>query len=425
MNIEYPCSGRNRHLLVSLALLWYAASAMGQDVWTLETSIERVLEVAPESLAAEATIRGQQGALKQAGAWPNPEIELRGDNEIEQDEGSSGASFTQFRFSQPLPVSGRLKHQKAVARAELSGAKSERQYQLLLLETQAAERFHVLQFRIAALDLAERRLRLADELQSAGRRREEAGELAKLERLRLDIIRETAKQIIDQAEGEYNEALSQFRAYLGLAVTPVPKLAPLVPSGPVPSLESVQSGLAAHPALMAMRDRVNAARSQVKLVRSERIPDPELNLFRERGFLNDRRQDVTGIGISIGLPIWDRKRGHLIQARARVDQTQFELQALERDLASQLQQSHLHLGHLVKQGEHYRTHVFEPALIVFDLTRKAYTAGEVEILSLIDANDTYFNAYERYLELLQEAWLEAAELRFAAGQPLVPTVQDN
>jgi hypothetical protein len=40
---------------------------------------------------------------------------------------------------------------------------------------------------------------------------------------------------------------------------------------------------------------------------------------------------------------------------------------------------------------------------------------------LIDANNTYFDAFGRYLELLQEAWLEAAELRLAAGQSLIPT----
>jgi cobalt-zinc-cadmium efflux system outer membrane protein len=80
---------------------------------------------------------------------------------------------------------------------------------------------------------------------------------------------------------------------------------------------------------------------------------------------------------------------------------------------------------LVEQGEHYRSHVFNPARMVFDLTRKAYAAGEVEILALIDANDTYFNAQERYLELLQEAWLEAAELRLAAGISLVTTTKDT
>ena len=58
------------------------------------------------------------------------------------------------------------------------------------------------------------------------------------------------------------------------------------------------------------------------------------------------------------------------------------------------------------------------------MTRKAYAAGEVEILALIDANNTYFDANERYLELLQEAWMEAAELRLAAGRSLLTTTQD-
>ena len=68
--------------------------------------------------------------------------------------------------------------------------------------------------------------------------------------------------------------------------------------------------------------------------------------------------------------------------------------------------------------------MFEPAQQVFDLTRKAYASGEVEILSLIDANNTYFDVRGRYLELLQEAWQEAAELRLAAGLALVTTEQE-
>ena len=119
------------------------------------------------------------------------------------------------------------------------------------------------------------------------------------------------------------------------------------------------------------------------------------------------------------VPLWDRKAGRLSEAQAQVVQTQAELQVLERDLGSRLQQGHLHLAHLVQQGEHYRTRVFDPAQKVFDLTRKAYASGEVEILSLIDANNTYFDARERYLELLQEAWQEAAELRLSAGRALV------
>lgn len=428
-NVFYLRRRKNRRV----AALWFLLSciapmsALGQPQgpWTLEDSIRRVVEIAPETRGAQAAVSARQGALEQAGAWPNPQIELRADDKVGKDEGSGGTDFTQFAISQPLPLSGRLGHGQAVAGAALDAARAERRYQQIRLETQVAQRYHALQLTAERLRLAERRLQLADDLRSIGRRRAQAGELSDLERLRLDLIREAAQQGLDKAEGAYNEALSRFRAYLGLAVETMPQLAPLEPFGPVPPLDQLQVGLVDHPALLAARHRVEAARSGVNLARAERLPDPTLRLFRERDFLNGRRQEVTGVGLGITVPLWDRNSGRIDESRAQVIEVQSELQALERDLGSRLQQSYLHLNHLVQQGEHYRTRVFQPAQRVFDLTRKAYASGEVEILSLIDANNTYFDARERYLELLQEAWLEAAELRLAAGRTLVSTEQDT
>lgn len=428
LNLFY-LSGRNNGWAVLFGLTLpcvvpATVLAQVQDIWTLEESIRRVVEIAPETRGARAAVSARQGALQQAGAWPNPQIELRADDKMGKDEGSGGTDFTQFAVSQPLPLSGRLGHQQAIAGAELDTARAERQYQRVRLETQVAQRYHSLQLTEERLRLAEQRLQLAGKLQSIGHRRAQAGELSNLERLRLDLIRESAQQLLDQSEGAYNEALSRFRAYLGLSAETMPQLAPLEPFGPIPALQQLQANLPKHAALLSARYQFEAARSDVNLARAERMPDPTVTLFRERDILNGRRQDVTGIGLSISVPLWDRNSGRIDEARAQVIQTQSEQQALERDLGSRLQQSHLHLNHLVQQGEHYRTRVFKPAQKVFDLTRKAYASGEVEILSLIDANNTYFDARERYLELLQEAWLEAAELRLAAGRALVTTEQD-
>ncbi len=422
------CQKNSRAAVFGLMLSGAAPTlvlAQPQDSWTLEDSIRRVVEIAPEMRGAWAAVGARQAALQQAGVWPNPQIELRADDKMGKDDGTGGTDFTQFAFSQPLPLSGRLGHQRAVASAELDAARTERRYQHVRLETQVAQRYHTLQLAMGRLRLAEQRLQLADDLQNIGRRREQTGDLSKLERLRIDLIRESAQQTLDKTEGEYNEALSRFRAYLGLTSETTLQLTPLEPFGSVPALEQLQADLSKHAALLGARHRLDAARSSVNLVRSERLPDPRLRLFRERDFLNGRRQDVTGIGIAVTVPLWDRKAGRLSEARAQVVQTQSKLQVLERDLGSRLRRSHLHLSHLVQQGKHYLPRVLEPARKVFDLTRKAYASGEVEILSLIDANNIYFDAHGRYLELLQEAWQEAAELRLAAGRALVTTEQDT
>jgi len=399
--------------------------AQSQNNWTLKNSILRAIEVAPETRGAQAAVNARQGALKQAGAWPNPQIELRTDNKIGKDEGAGGFDFTQFAFSQPLPLSGRIGHQQSIARSMLNAARTDHQYKQVLLETKVALHYHTLQLAVERLHLAKLRLQLADNLQSIGRRRATAGELSKLERLRLDLIRESAQQIMDKAEGAYNEALSQFRAYLGLPSTVIIKLTPLRPFGPIPDLKQLIADLTKHAKLQTAQHQLKSARLKVNLARAERFPDLTLSLFNERDFLNGRRQNVTGIGLSISVPLWDRNSGRIDEALAQSIQSQSKLQVIERDLGTRLLQGYLHLNHLIQQGEHYRTRVLKPAKKVFELSRKAYAGGELGILSLIDANNTYFNARERYLELLQEAWLEASEVRLAAGRSLVKNKLDT
>ena len=84
-----------------------------------------------------------------------------------------------------------------------------------------------------------------------------------------------------------------------------------------------------------------------------------------------------------------------------------------------MHQSYLHLERLVKQAEHYKTNVLIPAQEVLNLTKAGFDVGEIDVLNLIDANKTYFDARKNYLELLYEASLESSEVRLAAGISLL------
>ena len=423
--IKKPTHGRFFAHSRNALTVWFAIAAwlplvipnvaLGEETWTLERVVDRFLEVAPEGQIFAAEIQASRGALQQAGQWPNPQIELRADDRLGQEDGNGGVDLTQFSVSQPIPLSGRLAREIEVAEAELKAVSTSKRYQRLLLEARAARLFHTLQLSVATLKLAEERLTLADILRDAGRRRARAGELADLARLRLDIIREFAKQVIDRAEGTYNESLTEFRTVLNLTTTLVPNLVPLSPYGPIPTINELEAELLRHPAVSSANTFVEAARSDVALKRSERWPDPELKFFRERDFLGSRRENVTGVGIGITIPLWDLKSGRIHEARARESEARAKVQVVNRDLASLLRKSHLHLTRLVHQTAEYREKILGPANKLLDLTRKSYAVGEAEILSLIDANNTYFDSRTRYLELLQEAWLEAADLRVAAG----------
>ncbi len=411
-------------LLAGCCLMSVGAAAQEQT-FTLENSLRRALDLAPEMRAADAAIADKEGALQRAGAWPNPSIELRVDDKISKETGGGGAKLTQLALSQPLPLTNRRQHMKDAASATLIGAQAQRQHRKLMIEADVARIFHTLQLAEAKLRLAEQRLELADLLQKAAQRREQAGELARLERLRLDILREQAHQNTDREEGEYSEALTQFRARLALGSEQTPKLTPLSSMSALPTLETLRANSSNHPAMRATAQNIEAANDTVAAARAERIPDITLRLFHDQDFINGQTQTINGVGLAWNLPLWDRNSGRINEARAQFDAATAEAMIVKRDLSTDLDQSYLHLGHLIQQATHFHDRVLQSAQEMLTLTRKAYESGEAEILSLVDANDTYFDAQVRYLELLYEAWIEAAKLRLATGQSALDSTQST
>ena len=399
--------------------LWFGiacANAQAQ-VWTLESSIARAATVAPELRAADAEIAARSSELRQAGAWPNPTIDLRADDKLGQEDGRGGASLTELALSQPLPLR-RLARQRAAAEASLEGAHANRRYQRLLLERETARVFHALQTAAAKRQLALERLQLVDGSPNVARKRgadQLVRYLTPLERRRLAILNEEASQAVAAAEREHEMALIDFRALLVLPVEtqiePVALIPPAAPAG----FEVLTRALDAHPALAAAQKETEAAQAGIAVAQSQRYADPTLNFFRERDYLAGARRDVTGIGVSVQVPLWNNNNGLVGRARAEAERAQARLEALKRDALSRLQQAHTQLLRLLEQTERLRKNLLEPAREVYTLTRRGFAAGELNVLTLIDANNTYFDALARYLELQQESARAAADLRLASG----------
>jgi cobalt-zinc-cadmium efflux system outer membrane protein len=378
------------------------------------------LEVAPEIREAEAEVEAREGALTQAGAWPNPSIELRADQKLGIEDGSGGTELTQVAITQPLPLT-RLAPQRAQAGAQLAAARERLRHARLARETEAARAFHALQFAQARLTLAEQRIAFVAGLESGtgDKGRRIVRYLTPLERARLAILREEAEQEVATAEGKHGEAAAQFRALLALPPDSAPQTVPLVPAERPPVLDVLLKHLDDHPVIMASDQEIEAARAGINVARASRFADPTVGVFRERDFLAGARRDYNGVMLSVQVPLWSTQAGNVARARAEADQVRERRAALRRDLETRLRQGRLHLGHLIEQAERHRERLLGPAREMLALARRGFETGEQNILALVDAYSIYFETEVRYHELLQEAWQEAAELRFAAGIALV------
>jgi len=428
-------SKKFKFIFASLSILFPAillcpATSISAELWTLDKSIFHAIKVSPDIRATDAEVKARQGALKQSGAWPNPSIEFNVNDKLGIDDGSGGSDLTQIAITQPIPL-GRLSHQRKQAKARLLVAEQNHFYQQLLLENKTAHNFHKLQLAIVTLKLGKEKLHFAKNFQkqennNALKNNPIIRYLTPLEVKRLGIIRETATQFVASAEGEYNEVLSTFKMSLKLSKSTKIKTDILLPAHPPASLDSLFNHQNAnHAAILAAKYRRKAANTGIALTRAQRFADPTLTLFRERDLLAGSRQNYTGISISIPIPLWNQNKGAIAKARSEAEITKYELQVIQRELRTKLSQSHMHLGYLIDQAKHYRTKILVPAKEVFELTRKGFSVGEVNILSLVDAHNTYFDARERYLELLYESWLAAAELRLTAGLSVMGTKNFN
>ncbi len=396
------------------------------DGWTLESATRRVLELAPERRAAEAEIAVREAELRQAGSWPNPSVNLRSDDKLGQEDGRGGTDLTRAGISQPLPLR-RLARQRTAAEAALRGAEEGSRSQQLQLEQETARAFYALQLAAARFTLAQDRLALAaDTLDGNGDRaggRATRDPLVRylnpLERRRLAILREEAQQAVLAAQREYDKAQTGFRSLLGLSPDVAVTLAPLAPPAAPPALAELERAFEVHPALAAARQGVESARAGIAVAESQRFADPELGVFRERDFLNGARRDVSVVELTVQIPLWNLNRGPVDKAKAEAMRAQANLSVLHRDAASRLRQSYTELTRLIEQVERMRAHLLEPAREVLDLTRRAFAAGEANILGLVDATNTYFDAQARYLDALKDGALAAASLRLATGQSVV------
>lgn len=395
-----------------------ATSQSAAQQWNLESSVEQAMSASPELKQASAEIGVRQADTDLSGLWPDPEIGFRVDNKMGQDDGAGGYDLTDVVIRQSIPVS-RIKHQESAAEASLKAAMFSYRYQSLQVQNRVSNVFHQLQFAAAELSLAKKQMKLADEMYGQDKKKSDdfvVRYLTPLEKMRLTIIREEARQAAGSAEGKYKEVLSEFVKLLGIEMDAVSSVSELLPVTSIPVIEQLMELQNNHAQLSSQQQKVMAAKSEIDVARSSQMIDPTIGLSWSKDTLTVGRSDIYAIMFNIQIPFSDRKNTAASKATYKASQQRIELQLLKRELKINLNKSFTHLNHVVEQAVEYKKMVLKPAGKMLELTNKGFTSGELNILSLVDANNTYFEARLAYLELLYQARVELADVKLFAGQ---------
>ncbi|MCW8851892.1 MAG: TolC family protein [Gammaproteobacteria bacterium] len=409
-----------------LSMMLVTGPSVAQQ-WTLESSVQQAMMTSPELKKSSAELGARQQDINMSSLWPDPEIAFRVDNKMGQDDGAGGYDLTDIVIRQSIPVS-RLKYQESAAEASLQAARFSHQYHSLQVQNRVSKVFHQLQLASAVLALAEKQQQLADEMYGQ-EKKGSAGivvrYLSPLEEMRLSIIREEARQSAISAEGKYKEALSEFVKLLGIEMDSVISVSELLPISVIPDKNRLASLQDNHAQLSSQQQQVLAANHEIDVARTTQMIDPTIGLSWSKDTLSTGREDIYAIMFNIQIPISDRKDTAASKATYKASQQKIELQLLRRELKINLNRSYTHLHHVIEQAAEYKDKVLKPAKKMLELTNRGFTSGELNILSLVDANNTYFEARLAYLELIYQARVELAEVKLYAGQMITDVAEQN
>lgn len=396
----------------------------GTNALTLESAVRLALEHNPTLRAASARVNAAAGRAGQAKLWPNPELEL-----ATEDGPTSGGSVIAdakqtIGLAQTLPFPGKKKLDREIGRAGVRRSAAELSLRRLELVRDVKVAFFAAVAAEQIVEVAGELVRVAEAAATTARRRVEAGAAADQEQLRAEISREQARTELTDFQREVVTARQSLVMLLGRPdLQDAPLAGALAEDADLSVLGlAPERWLATHPSVVAAR--TNRDRTELELRRARLEPYPDVRLGAAGGWeAAPNRSALLEFRVSLPLPVMDRSKGRLQEARAYLDLAEAEAAAIEQRLLRDWSAAGQRLRAAASQVASYRDHILPRAGAALRLVRTGFEEGKFGFMDLLDTQRTLAGArlaYQRKLLELNVARAELEALLGAAPEPGQP-----
>ncbi len=315
-------------MISQMILLMAAIAAI--DPLTEEGAVNRALANHPSLRAALSAVEEATGEARQAGTPPNPELFVGVEGWRGRNRDDGGHEYL-VELKQPLPLS---RARRIAQQAGMLGADAAEQdaaavrlqiasyARTLFYETLVAQKRQAL-FDAMAAD--------AEALASLTRVRFEAGDLPEMDLMRVVAEQHRYEAERDRTLREYEGLHAQLAELCGLEGEARPECVGAIAPEAVllPDADVLEARLIDAPGHAAQRLRAEQAEAMVSAVKRSALPEPSLHAGLRRD--SDARASSLDLGISIELPLFDRKKGAASAARAREQRIRAENEAVLRN----------------------------------------------------------------------------------------------
>jgi len=383
-----------------------------------EQAVARALQQNPALNAARTTIDRALGNRQQAGRWANPELSIDyATDQTFNDEGEYGYSVG---FEQRFPVTNRLRLQKSIAQDEIELAVAEVANQVRLLTLEVETSVAVATALEAQIELRDERLQLNRKFAAFMESRVQAGEVSSVETNQVQIELYAVEQEKQELSNTLLLELAKLKQLIGANVDAELSLTHQFElPATQPQLASLtQESLMQHPEYRMKALLSGISDKRVSVVKAERWADIAVRVFfdEERsvddpgGLGTDR---FFGVGVSIPLPLLDRKQGAILASRAEQRQFKYELDRVGLEVRSEAHTQATLAVSLYQQARDYDQHLTQLVEKNLAEMKSAYGAGQINLVELFRSQQQGLRVQSAQLTKLHD--FEQAIIRWKAA----------
>ncbi len=401
---------------------WVALLGMGSSLAFAQASYDLphleslALETSRAVQAMRDQVQSAQAGVTTAGAFPNPEIEYLAGSVRPRGVGATAGDANSVMLTQPLDMpwvrGPRIGAAEAVVASTQASAR--------VFNADVIARLRVRYFDVLRREAELRNARLDAELVEGVRSRialrVETGEAPRLELMRAEAESLNAEKSVQAATFRVQQARALLRQAVGDALPPDFVLEGQLSN--VPELSELERARlqmqSASPDLARSRAELQRAERVLELERKKRWPTFAVKAGREQ----DPDVQTSRVGLTMSIPLWDRRTGPVAEAEAQLARARNELLAQEFALGQSLDSAYQVYGIARAQVTALESGIVRKAEAALKVADAAYRFGERSFLEVVDAQRVYRAARAELISARYElaaAWVEIERLRALPG----------
>ncbi len=352
---------------------------------TITQALDLAEKNSPILKEASASVARAQAGIQSAKAYTNPVFQFLVGNQSARPIPTPGVpgALTHYSATQLFEIPKERKTRIEASQLDLVGNRYRAAGIRLSLHAYVKRAFYDVIRRKEQLGNAQSNLTLVEDLRRRVRLEVEVGEKGKLELTRAEAETARALAAVRSADIELSHSRAILKASIGSTSEELfDAVGDLGDAVQIDSLSNLrQQVLANHPALSESNAMASRSRVLVDHERARRIPEPAF--YGEY----EHQPDLTfyRFGVSIPLPLWDRRKGPIAEAQAEVNRTDALARQRRLEITAALERAFDQYQISNQQVDGLQAGSLREAEAAVAAAQSAYKFGERGIVEVFDA----------------------------------------